>query len=232
MIPTERSRATRASIVVAWLATLALALAACSSTNPPSPFAAAGGSAGVGVIATQAPTATQFPTATQQPAATATARPATSSPGPVVTLPPPAHKAQTIHVLELPGQFTFAHVGAFTGCTSAACQGDTMIGRSQMLDAATHKVIGAFLANCVLVDPSQKLYQCPANVITLTGRGQIVFTETLLWGGGGPGQDNWATWTPWPIIGGTGEFFGARGTIDSPADSTWTAGDFVITITG
>jgi hypothetical protein len=100
-----------------------------------------------------------------------------------------------------------------------------------MLDAATHKVVGALLVNRVLVDPSETLYQCPANVVTLTGRGQIAFTETLLWGGGGQGQDTWATWAPWPIIGGTGEFFGATVSVDIPADSTWGAGDFVVTIT-
>lgn len=146
---------------------------------------------------------------------------------------PPASAAtpQTIHVLEEPGAFTFGHVGSSTGCKAGDCQGDTMIGRSRMLDAVTHGVVGAFLVDCFLIDPGQRLYHCPANTITLTGRGQIVFTETLLWGGGGAGKDTWATWAPWPIIGGTGDFLGATGTVDSPAESTWSAGDFVITIT-
>jgi hypothetical protein len=161
-------------------------------------------------------------------AAPAVARP---SSGPVNTLPLAANQPQTIHVLEDPGEFTFGHVGSLTGCKAGDCQGDTMIGRSRMLDAVTRKGVGSFLVDCFLVDPGQKLYHCPANTIALTGRGQIVFTETLLWGGGGAGQDTWATWAPWPIIGGTGEFVGATGTVDSPADSTWSAGDFVITIT-
>lgn len=146
-------------------------------------------------------------------------------------MPLAANQPQTIHVLEDPGEFTFGHVGSLTGCKAGDCQGDTMIGRSRMLDAATHKIVGAFLVDCFLIDPGQKLYHCPANTITLTGRGQIVFTETLLWGGGGAGQDTWSTWAPWPIIGGTGEFSGATGVVDSPADSTWSAGDFVITFT-
>lgn len=167
------------------------------------------------------------------PASTAVARavaPALAqlSTAPVTAVPLAANQGQSIHVLEDPGQFTFGHVGSLTGCKAEDCQGDTMMGRSRMLDAATHKIVGAFLVDCVLIDPGQKLYHCPANTITLTGRGQIVFTETLLWGGGGPGQDTWATWTPWPIIGGTGEFLGAAGTVDSPTDSAWSAGDFVI----
>jgi hypothetical protein len=175
--------------------------------------------------------ATAFPS----PASTVvarSARPTVARPSssPVTAPPLEANQPQTIHVLEEPGKFTFGHVGSLTGCNAGDCQGDTMIGRSRMLDAATHEVVGAFLVDCFLIDPGQKLYHCPANTITLTGRGQIVFTETLLWGGGGAGQDTWATWAPWPIIGGTGEFLGATGTVDSPADSTWSAGDFVITI--
>ena len=92
-----------------------------------------------------------------------------------------------------------------------------------VLDAATRKAVGAFLVDCLLVDSTETLYHCPANTITLTGRGQIVFTDTLLWGSGA-GDDTWATWAPWPTIGGTGEFLSATGTIDSPADSTWSAG--------
>ena len=195
----------------------ALLLAGCSVAPSPAGSVAAAG------------------TAFQSPVSTAVARSATptvaqSSSAPVTDSPLAANQPQTIHVLEEPGEFTFGHVGSLTGCKAGDCQGDTMIGRSRLLDAATHEVVGAFLVDCFLIDPGQKLYHCPANTITLTGRGQIVFTETLLWGGGGAGQDTWATWAPWPIIGGTGEFLGATGTVDSPSDSTWSAGDFVLTI--
>lgn len=79
-----------------------------------------------------------------------------------------------------------------------------------MLDATTRKEVGTFLVNCFLIDPGQGLYHCPANTITLTGRGQIVYTETLLFVRG-------AAQETWPIIGGTGEFLGATGSVDSPA---------------
>jgi hypothetical protein len=234
----QPTRGTRAGFVVACLATLALAVAACSSTSQPaSPSASVSSSTGAEPSASQVPSAIQPSVASQalpaghSPAATPTPGAAAKpSAGPVITLPPAANRPQTLHVLEDPGKFTFIQVGSLTGCTSSACQGDRMIGRSRMLDAATRKEVGAFLVDCFLVDPTETLYHCPANTITLTGRGQIVFTETLLWGSGA-GEDTWATWAPWPIIGGTGEFLGATGTIDSPADSTWSAGDFVITLT-
>lgn len=196
----------------------ALLLTACATARP-------------GPAGSVAATGTAFPspasTVANRSAAPASDRPSSA---PASAVPLAAAQPQTIHLLEEPGEFTFGHVGALTRCGTGDCQGDTMIGRSRMLDAATHKVAGAFLVDCVLIDPGQKLYHCPANTISMTGRGQIVFTESLLWGGSGAGQDTWATWAPWPIIGGTGEFLGAVGVIDSPADSAWSAGDFVITI--
>lgn len=66
---------------------------------------------------------------------------------------------------------------------------------------------------------------CPANTISLTGRGQIVFDETFYLGG---------PWNPdpWPIVSGNGESLGASGSVTSPGDSTWSYGDFVISVTG
>jgi hypothetical protein len=138
--------------------------------------------------------------------------------------PAAASQPQTIHVLEDPIDFSHVKVGSLTGCTATDCQGDILIGRSRMLDATTRKEVGTFLVNCSLVDPGESLYSCPANTITLTDRGQIVFTETLRFVTG-------AVQEAWPIIGGTGEFLGATGTVQSPADSTYQYGDFVITIT-
>jgi hypothetical protein len=94
-----------------------------------------------------------------------------------------------------------------------------------MLDADTHVGVGSFSVKCVLLDPAKNLYHCPANTISLTGRGQIVFDETVYIGG------QWNP-VPWPIISGTGEFLGATGSVTSPKDSTWSYGDFVISITG
>jgi hypothetical protein len=180
-------------------------------------------SAGCAASAKLAPTLTS----TLAPAANATVSPAPTlaqpSRAPVPTLPPPAHRAQTIHVLEEPLAF---HTVAAGGCTSTAgCKGDQLIGSSRMLDADTHVDVGSFLVKCVLLDPAKNRYHCPANAITLTGRGQIVFDETFNLGG------PWDP-VPWPIISGTGEFLGATGSVTSPKDSTWSYGDFVITITG
>jgi hypothetical protein len=180
----------------------ALILGGCSSaTGAPTPARAA---------------PTPMPTST-----TATATPTSS---PVTTLPPPAHRPQTIHVLEDPIAF---HTVAVAGCTNAAgCKGDQLIGTSRALDADTRANVGSLSVNCVLMDPGQNLYHCPANVITLTGRGEIVFDETVYIG------NKAAPAGPWPIVSGTGEFLGATGTVASPADSTWTYGDFVIAIAG
>ena len=135
-----------------------------------------------------------------------------------------ANQPQTIHVLEDPVEFSDVKVGSLTGCSKTDCQGDTLIGRSRMLDATTRKEVGTFLVDCFLMDAAESLYSCPANTITLTDRGQIVFTETLRFITG-------AVQEAWPIIGGTGEFLGATGTVQSPADSTYQYGEFVITIT-
>lgn len=156
-----------------------------------------------------------------------TSSPATPSPAPT------AAEQVTIHVLEDPVDFTHVLVGSLTGCTTASttgCLGDQLIGRSRLLDAgAGHKEVGKFLVSCFLVDPAQSLYTCPANTITLTGRGQIIFTESLLFREASARE--WEDWAPWPIIGGTGEFLGATGTVDGAIDSSWPYFDAVITIT-
>ena len=160
------------------------------------------------------------PTVVAQSAAPTLARP---TPRPVSTLPPPAHRAQTIHVLEDPVSFRTVTVA---GCTSTAgCEGDQLIGTSRMLDADSRVVVGSFSVTCILVDPDQNLYHCPANTVTLTGRGDIVFDETV-------SLDGHPFPEPWPIVSGTGEFLGATGSVESPDDSTWSYGDFVITIAG
>jgi hypothetical protein len=68
------------------------------------------------------------------------------------------------------------------------------------------------------------------NIITLTGRGQIVYTETPLCFGSRSASPYCLG--PWPIIGGTGEFQGASSVVTVPADTTWKYGDFVVTFTG
>jgi hypothetical protein len=194
---------------------IALPLAACvAARSSPAGFVEAGGTALPSSMAT--PAALSAVPAAASP----TAKP---TPRPVTTLPPAAHRAQTIHVLEDPIVFQDVQIA---GCASTVgCKGDQLKGRSWMLDATTRAVVGTFVVRCVLIDPDQNLYHCPANTVTLTGRGDIVFDETV-------SLDGHPFPEPWPIISGTGEFLDATGSVESPDDSTWTYGDFVITITG
>jgi hypothetical protein len=67
------------------------------------------------------------------------------------------------------------------------------------------------------------LFYSPADTITLTGHGQIIFTETIYDDGTGKPVKG-------AIIGGTDEFLGATGYVIST--SLPNSGDFVITITG
>jgi hypothetical protein len=195
---------------------VALLLAACSGAQ-----SSPGASVTKGSPASSSPASTVA--ARSATPAAATPATATPSPRPAITLPPAAHKPQTLHVLEDPIAFTVVQVA---GCTSTAgCEGDQLNGRSWMLDATTRSVVGTFVVRCVLIEPDQNLYHCPANTVTLNGRGDIVFDETV-------SLDGHPFPEPWPIISGTGEFLGATGSVESPDDSTWTYGDFVITITG
>jgi hypothetical protein len=94
-----------------------------------------------------------------------------------------------------------------------------------LLDATTRKEVGSLQFECFRVDTATSLFHCPGNTFTLTGRGQISYTEDVHFA---PGY----ALEPWPITGGTGEFLGATGFVTSPADSTYTeGGDFVITFT-
>ena len=138
---------------------------------------------------------------------------------------PSSNQSQTIHVLEPARNFTEVHVGSLTGCTSTTgCQGDYVLGDDPLLDATTKEEVGRLLFECFRVDTASSLFHCPGNTIVLTGRGRIVYAEDVHFATG---------YTPdvWPITGGTGEFLGARGTVTSPRDSTYSeGGDFVITL--
>ena len=139
---------------------------------------------------------------------------------------PSADQPQTIHVLEPATNVTAVLIGSLTGCTSGTgCQGDYVLGNDPLLDATTKQEVGRLLFECFRVDTASTLFHCPGNTITLSGRGQIVYAESVHFA---PGY----TADQWPITGGTGEFLGATGFVTSPADSTYSeGGDFVITIT-
>ena len=198
MTSSQPIRPRRAPILLTGLATLGLTLSACGSaatlpqTPPPT------------VAATAALTATLTPTTV--PAAS--------------PMPAAGSQPQTIHLSLRPINDT---VGSLTGCASAgSCQGDFMVGYDPLIDAETGKTVGTFAYECFLVDVASTLYHCPGVTITLTGRGQIVFTELIEHLPGKPPAVS-------PITGGTGEFLGATGTVTAKVLSG--SGDFVIAIT-
>jgi hypothetical protein len=137
----------------------------------------------------------------------------------------PSASPSTIHVIEHPTNVTYVKVGSISDCTGTTCLGDYYAGSSSMTDATTGKVVGTFVFECFVVNADSGLFHCPSDTLDLTGRGQIVFTESVYIGN----KDAPPSW-PWPIIGGTGEFLGGTGTVSSPADSTAADGDFVITL--
>ncbi len=136
----------------------------------------------------------------------------------------PAASPSTIHVIEHPTNGTYVRVGSISDCVGTTCLGDYYVGSSSMTDAATGKVVGTFAYECFVVNAESGLFHCPSDTLDLTGRGRIVFTELVYIGK----KDAPPSW-PWPIIGGTGEFLGATGTVSSPEDSSAPYGDFVIT---
>jgi hypothetical protein len=187
-------------------ATLALALAACSSSPTASPSASVRGSPAAEPTASQA----------QTPSPSASAYPVIASPGAI-------GQSQTIHLTLRPGNDTYVPVGSLTGCTNkSSCQGDYLIGDDQLFDATTGKEVGTLAYVEFVVKTGDTLFHSPANTITLTGRGQIVFSETLYDDGSGRPATG-------AITGGTGEFLGATGEVVSR--SLRGSGDFVITIT-
>jgi hypothetical protein len=190
----HRARPIAASLAVA--ATLALAFAACSGANPPasSPTSANG-------------TTGAQPTASFAPIAS-----------PMFASPVAANEPQTIHLIENATNVSQIRVGSQSGCSNTICQGDYLVGDDPLTDAVTGTEVGTLAFECFIVTTRDTLYHCPGITITLTGRGQIVFTE-FYWDGVTRPETS-------PITGGTGEFLGATGTVTSQR-----GGDFVIMIT-
>lgn len=155
---------------------------------------------------TQAPTAaatTQAPTAAAPTSAAATAAP-TASPA-----------ARTIHLIEQPTNTNSVSVGSLTHCTDAtSCRGDYLLGENPVFDAVTNKQVGTVTFECFFFDPGSLVIHCPGVTITLTDRGQIVYNAIVDLGGAVRPANG-------TIIGGTGEFLGATGTVTSKKlDST------------
>jgi hypothetical protein len=194
MIRTRPISAMGAWFVVPCTVALVLSLAACRGANP-STSPSAGVIAGNGT----APSVSPF-----------------ASVSPVVASQAAVAQPQTIHLIEHPTNYSEVHVAS---CSNKPCQGDYFAGDDPMFDAATGAEVGTIMFECFLVDPGPGMYHCPGITITLTGRGEIVFTEKF----NGSSQTS-------PITGGTGEFLGATGTVISQLPPSGN-GDFVITIT-
>ena len=183
--------------------------------------ASCAGPASLTLTPTSTPGQTAEPTATQAPTATPMLLiAATPSPGPVVILPADVSGPQTIHLSLYPINDT---MGSLMGCSNpGSCQGDFMVGYDPLFERATRKQVGTFAYECFLVDVGSTLYHCPDVTITLTGRGQIVFTEIIQHEPGKPPAIA-------PITGGSGEVPGAMGEVTTRVLPD--RGDFVITIT-
>jgi hypothetical protein len=194
MIRTRPISAMGACFVVQSTVALVLLLAACSGANP-----STGPSAGVIASNGTTPIVSSF----------ASVSPAVASQAAVA-------QPQTIHLIEHPTNYSEVHVAA---CSNKPCQGDYITGDDPMFDAATGAEVGTIMFECFLVDPGPGMYHCPGITITLTGRGQIVFTEKF----NGSSQTS-------PITGGTGEFLGTTGTVTSRLPPSGN-GDFVIEVT-
>jgi hypothetical protein len=123
--------------------------------------------------------------------------------------PAAVSQPQTIHLIEHP--------------TNVSDQGGIVSGIDPLFDAATGKEVGTVTFKCFVKNSGGSLYDCPGVTFTLSDRGQIVFTETVVLAVGTPP-------TIWPITTGTGEFLGATGTVTSQLPPNGN-GDFVITIT-
>ena len=169
MTPTQPIRA-RSRFLVACLAMVALALAACSSASP-------------------------------------------SANG----------QTKTIHLVEHPTNTNSVSVGSLTGCTNAtSCRGDYLLGQNPMFDPAANKQVGTITFECFFFDEGDLMIHCPGVTISLDNRGQIV-SNTIVDLAGEARPENGT------IIGGTGEFLGASGTVTSR--KVGSTSDFVITIT-
>jgi hypothetical protein len=144
-----------------------------------------------------------------------------------------ANQQQAVHVLEDPLDWADVKDGSLSGCKDTTCLADYLVGRSSMRDGTTNKTVGFLVTECFVVDAGSGRYHCPATTIALTGRGQIVFTENVLFGphicptrGFTPDAD--PSSDGYTVSRGSGELLGA--TIAESPGSAYADGDWVITI--
>jgi hypothetical protein len=98
---------------------------------------------------------------------------------------------------------------AINAAGKANRQGDYLAWDDPLKDAKTGKRVGRVAGVCMLVDVKTQVYDC--GPVTYILSGGTIFADGLLLGSGKP--------IPGPIIGGTGRYRDARGTITVTAVS-------------
>ena len=121
---------------------------------------------------------------------------------------------ETIHVHELVSKLTYVPVQTLTASKSAVNQGDLIAFDDPVVNAATSKTVGYNEGACFLTDVAASLYECPAVTFVFTGTGgyragTIVATGYVDSPASGSGKVTMS-----PLIGGTGAYSGAKGTLE------------------
>lgn len=129
--------------------------------------------------------------------------------------------SRTIHIQEHVSNATYVPVYTLVGGSGPSTQGDYIAADDPIFDPNTGQQVGHDAGICTLVDVATQIYACPDVTFIFTGRGQIAA------GGLFDGTGNRTTGS---ILGGTGEFRGASGTVTIQALDGGTVDDFVFTL--
>ena len=126
-----------------------------------------------------------------------------------------------VHIQEHVINATYVPVYTLVGGAGPLSQGDYIAFDDPIFDPATGQQIGHDAGVCTLVDVATQIYTCPDVTFIIEGRGQIA---------GGGLFDGTGNPTTGPILGGTGEFLGAKGTARIQSLDGGTVDDFVFTL--
>lgn len=126
-----------------------------------------------------------------------------------------------IHVQEHVTNSTYIPVATLVGSPEPSNPGDYIAFDDPLFDPDTTLQVGHVFGVCTLVDVDTQIYACPDITYVLTGRGQIA---------AGGAFDGTGNPTSGPVLGGTGEFIGVRGTGRVQALAGGAVIDFVFTL--